>query len=341
MLSQDANTPATFKVKRDAKGNWRWTAISSSAYRDRDGEIVSTKALEDDVARADHDGDYGPLRWWHVKGLDIGRCDFNEMHGRMLVESGTFDDERVAEAIKAHADELAVSIGFNHPHTEPDADGVFHTIKRFERSFLPRNRESNLFTTLGAVMKETNMKKVKEEALAELVGADVVSDLITKADETQKAADSSGTAFKEFPFKKADDADEECEEGDEECEEKKKPKVEAKARRTVKAATIGDMPVADFAAALGTALQAALAPVVASTKEVNPAIANIVKLVEAQNERIKELESDVPASVRGVESSGIDGLLAALKEAMGESVKEQKSEQSLLLDSQLRAFKAK
>jgi len=127
-------------------GTWRWVTFSSNPYRDRDREIVSLKALEVDVSRADADGKFGPLRWWHVPRLDLGDCDFNMMHGRILVESGTFRTPEIAEAIKEVANDLEVSIGFVHPPSEPDGDGVFHTIRRFERSLCPKGRVSNLFT---------------------------------------------------------------------------------------------------------------------------------------------------------------------------------------------------
>ena len=43
----------------------------------------------------------GPLNWetWRAKGgVILGDCDFNMMAGRILVESGTFRDEAIAEA---------------------------------------------------------------------------------------------------------------------------------------------------------------------------------------------------------------------------------------------------
>lgn len=344
MLSPDTNeTPATLTVTKQANGAHRWIAISSSAYRDRDGEIVSTKALEDDCARADADGNYGPLLWWHDKRFVIGQCDFNAMHGRMLVESGTFKNERIAEAFKAHANELALSIGFNHAHNEPDADGVFNAIRRFERSSLPRNRESNLFTTLGAVMKELDMTKDKKEELEKLVGAEVVSDLIAQADTTQKAADDAAVAFKEFP-PKAEADDEECAEGDTECEDAKKmpPKAEKKAVR-VKAATVGNMSIEDFGAALGTALQTVLAPVIEAQKaaKVEP---QPNAEIEALKARLAELEGSAPKFTQKA-ASVTDGdadnaIVTALKAILGDSTtKEQPSELDRLVESQMRALK--
>ena len=129
-------------------GKPRWTTLSSSAFRDRDREIVSTKALLNDIQRADLDGNYGPLRFWHLPGVDIGDCDFNMLHGHILIESGTFRDPIVAQSVKEQADKLEVSIGFIHPSVEPDGDGVYHTIRRFERSLVPKGRVSNRTTQL-------------------------------------------------------------------------------------------------------------------------------------------------------------------------------------------------
>lgn len=125
---------------------WRWIAYSSSAYEDRDGQIVSTKALADDCARADAEGNYGPLLWWHLPGAVFGDCDFNAMHGRMLIEMGTFRSDALAIAAQKAARNVEVSLGFNAFTPVRYTDGVYHTIRRFERSLVPRGRASNRFT---------------------------------------------------------------------------------------------------------------------------------------------------------------------------------------------------
>jgi len=188
----------TLQVFKQANGQDRWVLQSSSGFRDQDREIVSTKSLEADVERADADGDYGPLLWWHVKGLTLGDCDFNAMHGRVLIESGTFRHPTFSQMAKEHADELGVSIGFKHPENEPDADGVFHTIRRKERSLLPRDRASNLLTSVVVVPKESTMTKNKVDKLKQLVGDPAVVDgLIAGAEQAEKAAAEAGLAFKE------------------------------------------------------------------------------------------------------------------------------------------------
>lgn len=189
---------SSFTVFKAADGRWRWIAASSNAYRDRDREIVSTKALEADVARADSDQQYGPLRWWHCPGVDLGDCDFNAMHGRFLIESGTFRNERIALAVKSHAADLQLSIGFLHPPTQPDSAGVFHQIRRFERSLVPRGRASNPLTSL-IVTKEITMAfdDVKRAALKALGLGDRDIDAISQqATAAQKEADAALVSFK-------------------------------------------------------------------------------------------------------------------------------------------------
>ena len=188
-----------FLVLKDATGAHRWVAYSSNAYRDRDHEIVSTKALADDCARADGDGQYGPLRWWHVGGMvapgwDLGTCDFNAMHGRVLVESGTFKSAAIGQAVAKAAPNLQLSIGFTHAPDEPDRQGVFHHIRRFERSLVPSGRAANPFTRL--IVKETHMEPEKEAALKTHLGDDVAAQVIAGAETVQKEADDVKTAYK-------------------------------------------------------------------------------------------------------------------------------------------------
>lgn len=141
-------------VFKDAQNEYRWVVTASNAFIDKDRQIISRAALQADVERTDQFAtkDYGPLRWWHVgvpdgPGLDIGTCDFRMLHGKMLIESGTFKTPALAEAVKQVADQLEVSIGFKHAASEPDTSGIFHSIKTFERSLLPSGKASNLLTT--------------------------------------------------------------------------------------------------------------------------------------------------------------------------------------------------
>ena len=182
-------------IFKDSSGRYRWVTFSSSAFQDKDREIISTKALADDVARADSDGEYGPLLWWHVKGAQLGTCDFNAMEGRVLIESGTFDDEEYGERLKAYADESEVSIGYHHPPNEPDSDGTYHHIRRFERSLLPKGKASNLLTRF--VVKELDiMDKDKETKLRQFLGP-LADKVLGQAKAAEKDADEAGLKFKD------------------------------------------------------------------------------------------------------------------------------------------------
>lgn len=196
-----------FTVFKDKDtGKYRWVTRSSNAYKDRDSEIVSLKALTDDVDNSDKTGDYGTLRVWHMPGADIGDCDFRMMEGKTLVESGTFKNERIAKALSESADKFQVSIGFNHPQDEPK-NGVFYTIKTFERSLVPAGKAANPFTSLQVMSAKErknamdHTKKVAEfKSLLPDEGA--VDEFLTNVKASEKQADGMGIAFKGFDWNK-------------------------------------------------------------------------------------------------------------------------------------------
>lgn len=300
-------------VFKQSDGTSRWITFSSNAYRDRDAEIVSTAALEADVARADKEGDYGPLRWWHVgkpdpinrlpgSGLDIGTCDFNAMHGRILVESGTFIDENVASAISKKADDLQVSIGFFHPRDQPDATGVFNSVRRFERSLLPRGRASNPWTSLVILKEEVEpMLKEKLEAFKAVLEGDenLVNRILALAEKTEKDAESMGVDFKgENPQPEEvttkDEAETVVEESQlEEVESEPEPEGEYEP-------VIGDLTREEFAGVLAEALSAAMEPYAKELQSVKSAmslkddtIASMKTALEAQSKQVKALSAEL------------------------------------------------
>jgi len=135
-------------VYKSRDGKYRWVAISATAYRDRDKEIISTKALRDAVEKSAQTGNYGPLRFWHMPGVNIGTTDFQAVsdNGRFLVESGIITDDEVGEALATKGKGWQMSIGFLHKRREPDRDGVYHNIQIFERSITPPGMSANPLT---------------------------------------------------------------------------------------------------------------------------------------------------------------------------------------------------
>lgn len=191
----------SLRVFKDARGRHRWSAISSTAYRDRDGEIVSRQALINAVKAADViGGDRGPLRYWHVPGLELGTCDYQAVSddGRVLIEAGTFASPAIAARVARNARDWQLSIGFQHPANEPDADGVFRHVRIFERSLVPRGRAANPMTSL--TIKEHGMlSDDKRQQLEALLGPELAGQMLAEVERTVKNADNAGVAYKDAP----------------------------------------------------------------------------------------------------------------------------------------------
>jgi len=188
------------QVYKDASGFPRWVAVTSTAYRDRDGEIVSAEALNKAVAYGDATQERGPLRFWHVPGLEIGTTDFQSVtdNGRFLVESGLITNPAMAHALQEKGGNWQMSIGFNHPANQPDGEGVFKDISIFERSITPPNKAANPFTSFNVQGGQKMLTKEKLAALKELLGdSPELTNMLTKVAKTDKAAQDAGVAFKE------------------------------------------------------------------------------------------------------------------------------------------------
>jgi hypothetical protein len=206
----------SFLVYKDHAGQPRWIARTTTAYRDRDGEIISEAALDADSQRMMASKQFGPLRYWHIgqpdpqsehapwgPGVDIGTCDYSVVIGRTRIESGTFTSLAIARKMAAVADDHEMSPGFLYTPDQPDRDGVFTRIRTFERSPVPRRyaRASNLFT--GFAVKEHTMElpemerrfkaMYQELGLTPEQGIELGQQLLA----TEKAAQAQGVAFKE------------------------------------------------------------------------------------------------------------------------------------------------
>lgn len=205
-------------VFKDARGGWRWISRTTTAYQDRDREILSLAGLEANAARMTATKQHGPLRYWHIGrptphdptrpwgiGADLGTCDHSTVIGRTLVESGTFADAATAERIARHAQDFEISPGFSHSPLEPGQDRIFEAFLIFERSLIPRHRggrASNLFTGLVTTkesrMDEQELMRRLAAFQAEIGASDesmarLKSDLLT----TEKTARQQRIAYKD------------------------------------------------------------------------------------------------------------------------------------------------
>jgi hypothetical protein len=323
-----SSSRSSFEVFK-AGDAYRWLAVTTNAYKDGDGEIVSTEALEADAERMSDTGEYGPLRWWHVgkveyprpldwtsakagRGIDIGTTDYAAVIGRMRIEGGTIEKE-FAEAVMRNPQDYQLSIGFAHPISEPAA-GVFKQIRTFERSLLPRGKAANPFTSIQ-IQQESDMASMQEKvksladrffggdvAKAEALASEVIAQskeiegagVAFKAEgETAKAEETKATEVKAEEVKAEGDMAEVVDETDVE--------------ETDSATFVGDMTPDEFAQLIAGAIAKAIAPLMGQMDEAKAAAQAVQKelstskeasgkAIVALDQRVKELEGDAPGA---------------------------------------------
>jgi hypothetical protein len=143
--------------------------ISSNNRIDRDGEIVSKRALQEYVTSAYRDGVYvgnNDLLMWHA-GDPIGKVkEADVIHGFLVelveelpdapVNIGTPDNPFMTtikacwDAIEKNQDKLGVSQGFQYRDDDLQ-DGVFRRIVKYESSILPIEIASNPYTLVKLI----------------------------------------------------------------------------------------------------------------------------------------------------------------------------------------------
>lgn len=192
-----------FKVYTDKAGKLRWVAWSTNAFEDRDGEIFSTKALESEVARTDAEwpADQRGLWFWHVPGSQFGTTDWRGVVGRMLVETGTFDDnsrgQKAAAYLQAHPAEYSrMSHGYRYRRDDRE-DGVYDWLEIQERSVLPGSAAANPWTQFRSQEVEMALTKEKRAGLEALFGPEEAAAIIEAAEQKTKELEQKGIAFKE------------------------------------------------------------------------------------------------------------------------------------------------
>jgi len=195
-----------FTVK-GSDNNYRWVSISSSFFKDRDGEIVPEKALIKDVLS--NPTDRGKLLFWHEPSLELGDCDFASVFDGFLVESGYWYNNDLGVAARKSVAEMSsyygISIGFQAyvPDMEEkqvvgdqDVKTVYNTIRTKERSLLPAKYASNLFTAIQTKGNEI-MDPLKVAEFENLVGKDLAGAVMRQIESKKEEAQITGAVSKE------------------------------------------------------------------------------------------------------------------------------------------------
>lgn len=286
-----------FKVYTDKNGATRWVAVSSNAFEDHDGEIMTTKALDNAVAWGDASGERGPLRLYHVAGADIGNCDFQAVVDRMLVESGTFYATEIGQKAARYFEKNAgkgfgVSLGFLH-RIGDELDGQYDWIRIRERSITPPGKAANPFTefALGGIpMGEITKEKIG--FLSEVLGTKEAEGIIKGAQAASKALQESGIRFKE-----ANDAGA----GEPGTEKKEEPGTAAEGAAAAAAAAEGAQVAASGEAEAVEAVKELLATVgtlAAAVKELTP-LADAITELRSDVAKLKETDDQKIAAALG------------------------------------------
>lgn len=197
--------PPLFTVYKDDSGTDRWLAITTTAYEDKDREIISTNAIKESVALGDSTGKRGPLLYWHVAGLPMGDCDFQAPGGpggRFLIEGGTFRSKAMAALGQKLSDAgYQMSPGFIHTDDQPK-DGVYDHILIYERSAVPRNRAANYFTRYSAakedkVLAPEKIAEYREKAAGNPEALAMLDTLLATAQKDDEQAQARNVVYKE------------------------------------------------------------------------------------------------------------------------------------------------
>lgn len=164
--------PGYFQVFRDKSGSWRWLALHSNKFRDKEGEIFSDKAHREWVDYVWRTKAFPTLRLFHVPA-DFGVADWVGYDDQgFVVSSGTFkaEAEDIAEELAGRKD-LGCSHGFSYRPRDLHG-GVFERYRTFEVSVLPRAKAANELTAFFAGEAFPVIGKAQRDFLIEVAGED-------------------------------------------------------------------------------------------------------------------------------------------------------------------------
>lgn len=205
-LFRPRDSESGFAVYKDqTTGAWRWLAIFSNKFRDRDNppEIISDSAHKDFVAAVDKGEWPHPELWlWHIPGTRWGIADYVAYDDRgFVVASGTVDKDKTEIAEKMATDtNVLVSHGMPTAEVSRDnGDGTIITRYRsMEISPLPAWAAANELT--GFAMEggqDMPLPKEKRDWLKDRIGEAAVGELEAAIEQKARTAEERGLEFKE------------------------------------------------------------------------------------------------------------------------------------------------
>lgn len=191
-----------FAIKR-INGKPIIVTYSTNAFKDREGEIFSTKSLETYVAQAEAKGDRGTYDFWHIPGTDFAVKGWQAVAGKFLVEAGSFADNEAGHAAlkffekypDGHPDFAPEGWGCSPKYRylpEERKSGIYENIWISKTSVLPRLAAANIWTE-GGIMALTEQQ---EKSGKVFFGEELYTKLIGGAEDKTKKLQEAGVANK-------------------------------------------------------------------------------------------------------------------------------------------------
>lgn len=198
LTNEHKDLDGSFVVQKDLDGNYRWLAVYSNRYKDREDEVFPESDHKEFMQWLDATKAYPELWLWHTPGSRIGQADWADYSSEgFALASGGFDDgmEDVADALAADKD-LAVSHGFRFRNK---VAGAIKGYRSFEISPLPRGREANTGTSFSAAIKEATMLTPTKRAFLESkMGPERVKQVEAALTVMQNEMSAKGIEFKDI-----------------------------------------------------------------------------------------------------------------------------------------------
>jgi hypothetical protein len=205
---------AAFAFKA-ADGQYWWMQWTTNAFKDREEETFTTKALEEFVDRHDDDDVKGEFWFWHIPGTKFADVKWRAMSGRFLVEAGPFDKSEVGQTFQkfflenpnGHSDFAQQGWGTSHGYlydAKDREDGVYNWLEIKESTVLPFHVASNQFSPSPMIL-EVKMNEAQKDALRTIGGdkADRLLELVeTLGAQRTKELEEAGVDFKAADFAK-------------------------------------------------------------------------------------------------------------------------------------------
>jgi len=186
-------------------GKAYWVAISSTAFRDREKEIVSREAMDYAIKFADETGLRGFLNLYHIPTVKLGACDIMMRVDEVLLEAGRWFDNEYANAVRrstakewSEGDSPSMSIEFWYDPDQLDEDNTYHKVIIFNRAVLKHKHAANPWTWFKTSDGAEKSMSEKQDLIDLLDGDEVLAEkVLTEAAAHSKEVRDSGIEFKE------------------------------------------------------------------------------------------------------------------------------------------------